>query len=145
LSFLPVIGAVFSARNTPSTAKADPARPRLPPAHDAPLQVRAVLCVWLGAAGLATVLLGPDLAARALGLPAIGTAALHFALGTAQERRLAAWLRGAITQGEPVYSVEQEAPKDDLPSLYADAARKATLLVATEDAGSYRRDPSRKP
>lgn len=131
LSFLPVVGAVFAARACN--------------AHDGALQVRATLCVWLAAAGLATVVLGPDLAVRAWGLIVIGGAALHVAIGAAQERRLLDWARSAVARGAPVYFIENEAPKDDVPPVYAGDARKATILTAAEDAGSYRRDPSKRP
>jgi hypothetical protein len=131
LSFLPVTGAVFAARASN--------------AHDGALQVRATLCVWLAAAGLAAVVLGPDLAVRAWGLVVVGGAALHVAIGAADERRLLDWARGAVARGAPVYFIENEAPKDDVPSVYAGDARKAAILTAAEDAGSYRRDPSRRP
>lgn len=131
LSFLPVAGAVFTARASN--------------AHDGALQVRATLCVWLAAAGFATVVLGPDLVVRAWGLIVVGGAALHVAIGAADERRLLDWARGAVARGAPMYFIENEAPKADVPPVYAGDVRKATILAAAEDAGSYRRDPSRQP
>ena len=110
LSFLPVAGAVFTARASN--------------AHDGALQVRATLCVWLAAAGFATVVLGPDLVVRAWGLIVVGGAALHVAIGAADERRLLDWARGAVARGAPMYFIENEAPKADVPPVYAGGRTK---------------------
>lgn len=131
LSFLPVVSAAHAAR-----------RAR---ALDAALGVRAAVGAWLAAVGLVTLVLGPDILVRVWSLITLSAAAVAFGAGSAEERRLHAWVRGAITQGAPVYDVQEGAVPDDVPSVYEGDARVAVISMARQDSASYRRDPARTP
>lgn len=131
LSFFPVLSAVGAARASR--------------ALDGPLNTRAAVSAWLLMVGLVTLVLGPDILVRFLGLVTLGGAALWASLGAEEERRLHAWVRGALTQGAPVYEVREGAPADEIPSVYASDAREATVSAARQDSASYRREPERRP
>ena len=93
LSFLPVVSAIHSARRSR--------------AIDAPIGVRAAIGAWLAGVGLAALVLGPDGLVRAWAAVTLVAALLIFVQGAADERRLHAWVRGAILQGAPVYEVRR--------------------------------------
>lgn len=131
LAFFPVLSAVGAARASR--------------ALDGPLNTRAAVSAWLLMVGLVTLVLGPDVLVRLWGLVALGGAALWASRGAEEERRLHAWARGAVTQGAPVYEVQEGAPADEIPSVYASDARRATVSAARQDSASYRRDPERRP
>lgn len=131
LSFFPVLSAIHAARRSR--------------AIDAPIGVRAAVGAWLLGAGFTALVLGPDILVRAWSLIALGAAAGHAAIGAAEERRLHAWVRGAVTQGAPVYEVQEGAVPDEIPSVYEGDARLAVISAAHQDSASYRRDPARRP
>ncbi len=131
ISFLPVLSSIGAARD---------AR-----ALDAPLGVRAAVSAWLAGIGLASMVLGPDTLVRVWSLIALGGAGIAFLAGSAEERRLSAWLRGAVTQGAPVYDVQEGPVVDEVPSVYEGEARAAVISTARQDSASYRRDPTRRP
>lgn len=148
LSFFPVVTAVFASRPSPHPPEAGlPAGtlPDLPAAADRPLEVRAALCVWLFTIGLGTLALGPDLAVRAWGLIPLLGAVLQFVTGREEERRLAAWVKEALSQGPPAYFVQEEPPASAIPTVYEGETRRATIAVGRDEAGSYRKDPSKQP
>jgi hypothetical protein len=131
ISFLPVLSAIHAAR-----------RAR---AIDAPLGVRAAVGAWLAAVALVSLVLGPDVLVRAWALITLGAAAFALLHGSAEEQRLAQWVRGAITQGAPVYDVQEGAVPDDVPSVYEGEARTAVISATRQDSASYRHDPVRVP
>ena len=130
LSFFPVLSAIHAARRARSL--------------DAALGVRAAVSAWLGAVGLVSLVLGPDIAVRVWSLIALGAAALQVIRGTAELRRLVGWARGAITQGAPVYDVQEGAVPDEVPSVFEGDERVAVIRAAGQDSASYRREPSRR-
>lgn len=129
ISFFPVLSALAEARNKR--------------AIDGPLKALSAVSAWFFSVSLGSLILGPDLAVRAIGLVALAGAGLSVWAGARAERRLAAWLSEAVRSGAPVYSVQPGPASDDVRSVYEGEKREALLVTSRQDSASYRREPMR--
>lgn len=148
IAFFPVLTAIAKARE-PHLEKVisgsvGDVRPR-PSPLDAPLDVSSAMVTYLATVGIGSFLLGPDLLVRFAGGAACAIATAHFAIVLADEGRLVKWARLAVSGSETSVVMKEETPPPEVPLLFAESAPKAVLYTVSEAAGSYRKEPEKKP
>ena len=148
IAFFPVLNAISRARE-PSVDKAPHSgadKPSPQPAPlDAPFDVRAATVTFLATVGIGSFLLGPDLVVRLWGGAAFGLATAHFAIALADEGRLVKWAQQVASGGDSSLLAKEETTPEGVPSLFAGSAPRVVLYTVSEVAGSYRKEPEKKP